>query len=132
MLTKERYIKRNDRACALLRFNIRKDIGVQFGNEHWHDHIPKSVETNQGKFTILSKQKVKTDRNIPNNKSDIIIRDNEKVTLMLIDDIISGDRNVIKKEAEKILKYSDFIIEIEHMWNIKAKVTPVIGATGTI
>jgi hypothetical protein len=52
---------------------------------------------------------------------------------MLIDSVISGDRNVIKKEAENILKYNDLIIEIQHMWNIKAKVTPVIiGATGTI
>jgi len=44
-----------------------------------------------------------TDRTIPNNKPDIIIRDNEKGTCMLIDVAISGDRNVIKKEGEKIL-----------------------------
>jgi hypothetical protein len=52
---------------------------------------------------------------------------------MLIDVPIPGDRNVIKKETEKILKYKDLIIEIERMWNVKTKVTPVItGATGTI
>ena len=52
---------------------------------------------------------------------------------MSIDVAIPGDRNVIKKEAEKILKCKDLIIEIQRMWNVKAKVIPVIiGATGTI
>ena len=52
---------------------------------------------------------------------------------MLIDIAISGDRNVIKKEAEKILKYKDLTIEIQRMWNVKTKVIPIItGATGTI
>ena len=62
----------------------------------------------------------------------IIIRDNEKGTCMLIDVAISGDGNVIKKEAEKILKYKDLTIEIQGMWNVKTKVIPVIiWATGT-
>jgi len=52
---------------------------------------------------------------------------------MLIDAAVLGERNVIKKEAEKILKYKDLIIEIQCVWNVKAKVIPVItGATGTI
>jgi hypothetical protein len=48
---------------------------------------------------------VQTDRTIPNNKPDIIIRDNEKRTCILIDVAIPGNRNMIKKEAKKILKY---------------------------
>jgi len=52
---------------------------------------------------------------------------------MLKDVAISGDTNMIKKEAEKILKYKDLTIEIHCMWNVKAKVIPVIiGATGTM
>jgi hypothetical protein len=52
---------------------------------------------------------------------------------MLIDAAIPGDRNYIKKEAEKIFKYKDLITEIQHMWNVKAKVIPIIrGATATI
>jgi len=52
---------------------------------------------------------------------------------MLIDVTISGDRRVIKNEAQKILKYKDLTIEIQRMWNVKTKVIPVIiGATGTI
>jgi hypothetical protein len=64
---------------------------------------------------------------------DIIFRDNEKGTCVLIHAAIPRDRNVIKKEAEKILKYKDLTTDIQRMWNLKTKVTPVkIGATGTI
>jgi hypothetical protein len=49
---------------------------------------------------------VKSDETIPNNRPCIIIRDIENGTCMLIDTAISGDGNVIKKEAEKILKYN--------------------------
>ena len=59
--------------------------------KHRYEHVPKSVETSQGgKVTILWNQQVQTDRNIPNNKPDIIIRDNEKGTYMLIDVAISS------------------------------------------
>jgi hypothetical protein len=52
---------------------------------------------------------------------------------MLIDVAIPGDRNVIQKEDEKILKYKDLTTEVQRMWNVKTRVIPVkIGATGTI
>jgi hypothetical protein len=68
----------------------------------------------------------------PNNKPDIIIRDNEKKgTHMLVDAAISGDGNVTKKEAEKILKtpYNRNRARVEY----KDRVIPVItGATRRI
>ena len=44
-----------------------------------------------------------------------------------------GDRSVIKKGTENILKYRDLLTQIQRMWNVKANVLPVIrGATGSI
>jgi len=55
------------------------------------------------------------------------------IIIIIIDVAISEDRNAIKKEAEKILKYKDLTIEIQRMWNVKTKTIPVImGKTGTI
>jgi len=53
---------------------------------------------------------------------------------MLTDVAVSGDRNVIKREAEKILKYKDLTTEgSTGQRNVKAKVIPVTSeATGTI
>jgi hypothetical protein len=108
--------------------------GYKWTKKNWKEYVPKSVQTSQGgKVTLLWNQHVQTDRTIPNNKPDFIIRDNEKRTCMLIDVAISGDRNVIKKEAENVLKYKDLTIEIQRICNVKTKVIPVIiGATGTI
>jgi len=46
VLAKGQYIKRHDRTCAELHFNICKEIGVILDIEHGSDHIPQSVETN--------------------------------------------------------------------------------------
>ena len=74
-----------------------------------------------------------TDRTFLNNKPDIKIREKKKIACLLIDVDTSGDRNVVKIEAEKILKYKRLIIETVGMWNIKTKVIPIIiGVTGTI
>ena len=55
------------------------------------------------------------------------------IIIIIIGFAISGDRNVIKKEAEKILKCKELKIEIQRMWIVKTKVIPVIiGATGAI
>jgi hypothetical protein len=105
ILAKEQYIKRHDSVCAQIHFNICKETGVHSEKKHWYEHVPESVETGQGgNVTVLWKQQVQTDRTIPDNTPGTIICDNEKRTCMLIYVAISGDRNVIKKEAEKILK----------------------------
>jgi len=74
---------------------------------NWTKNTGMNMCQNQEKqvqeATILWNQQVQTDRTIPTNKLDIINRDNEKGTYMLIDVAISEHRNVIKKEAEKIL-----------------------------
>jgi hypothetical protein len=40
---------------------------------------------------------------------------------MLMDIAIPGDRNVIKKGAEKTLKYKDLTIEIQGVWNVEQR-----------
>ena len=43
VLAKELYIHRNDRVYAQLHFTVCKEIGIKLENEHWYEHVPKSV-----------------------------------------------------------------------------------------
>jgi hypothetical protein len=104
IFAKEQHIKRHYRLCVQLHFIKCEEIGVKLENDHWYECVPKSLErSREGVVSILWNQQVKTDRNIPNNKPDIIIHDNENRICTLIDAANSGDRNMVKKEVEKIL-----------------------------
>ena len=99
----------NNGVCVQLHFNICKEIGVKLARNT--SVFMYQNQQKEGKVTILWNQ-VKTDKTIPNNKPDIIICDNEKGIYVIIDVAISGDRNVMKKEAETILTYKNLTIEI--------------------
>jgi len=104
-------------------------------SEHWYEQVPKLVETGpKVKVGNHSMESTSTHcQNNSNNKLDNIIHDGVEGTCMLIHYSILGDRNLIKKEAENILRHKYRTIKIQHMWNVKAKVMPItIGATGTI
>ena len=58
--------------------------------------------------TVLWNQAVHTDREVTANRPDIIIKYKKK-TCTLIAVAIPADRNVVKKEVEKILKLQEFM-----------------------
>jgi hypothetical protein len=97
MLAKKQYIQRHDRVYAELYCTTCKRIAVTFDKQHWNQRVPKSFERiYDGKITMFWNQQVKTDRSVPNNKPDNIIRDHEKGACMLTDIALSGDGNVIR------------------------------------
>jgi len=54
MLAKEQYVKRHDKVSAQIHFYICKEIGVQLDKKHWYEHVPKSLVTRQGEYTVES------------------------------------------------------------------------------
>jgi hypothetical protein len=77
-------------------------------------------------WVTLAQRKYKNNNNNDNDNNNNNNNNN-------IDVAISGNRNVIKIEAKKILKYKDLTIEIQRMRDVKTKVISVIiGGTGTI
>ena len=85
------------------------------------------------KVTILWDMQVHTDKTIKANKPDIIIKDKQEKTCMLIDMTILFDRNTSVKVAETLSKYKNLEIEITQMWRLKTiTVHVVIGTLGVV
>ena len=94
--------------------------------------MPKPVYE-EGDVTVSWNQAVHTDREVTENRPDIIIKNKKEITCTLIDVAIPTDRNAVQKEAEKKLKYKSFCKEIQRIWNLKCTIMPVIiGATGIV
>jgi hypothetical protein len=92
--------------CAQVHFNIYKEIALKVENKHWYEHVPKLVvASRESKVNILQNQQLQTDRKIPDSKPDTITHNNDNGICMLIYVAISGERKVLKKEAEKIMKH---------------------------
>ena len=102
---------RHDKACAELQCNILNEIGVKSNNEHWYAQVLKLVVTNHNKCKPTEP-----------HKPDAIIHNNENGTCMLIDVEISRGRNMVKKQAQKILKYEYFTIKVQCMWKVSIRV----------
>jgi hypothetical protein len=85
----------------------------------------------KGDVTVFQNQAVHTDREVAANRPDIIIKNKKEKTCTMIDVAIPADRNVVRREAAKELKYKSLGIEIQRMWKLKRTIIPVIvGATG--
>jgi len=80
---------RHDTVFAQIHSNISKEIRVKLDKEHWYYYVSKTVETSREVKVTTSRSTVQTDRTIPNNKTVIIIRDNDKGTCVPIDVAIS-------------------------------------------
>lgn len=140
VLARKEYIDRHNRVCSQIHFEICRHYGSRLPAEKWYVHKPANVtQTPDEKTTILYDHPVRTDRTVaaqnedsgPANRPDIIIK-GQKETI-LIDVSIPADANIIKKEAEKHLKYQSLAIEIKRMWRTKVLIKPlVIGCTGFV
>jgi hypothetical protein len=73
-----------------LHYSICKALGIET-TDTWYTHEPKPVYE-EGDITVLWNQAVHTDREVPANRPDIIIKSKKEKTCTLIDVAIPTDR----------------------------------------
>ena len=63
----------------------------------------------------------------------MIVVDTEKNTCNIVDIAVPLDAEIVEKEKEKVEKYQDLRREVARLWNVKAKVFPiVVGALDAV
>ena len=125
------YKSRHDRVGQYLHWKICRHYQIPT-EEKWYKHKPDPVTEGQN-ATILWDFGINTDRTVRANRPDIVIKDYNRRTCLLIDMSVPSDRNLSGKELEKLSKYKDLEIEIQKMWHLETKTVPVIiGALGMI
>ena len=122
LLAKTEYIKRHNNAAAYMHWKILQHYNIK-ANDKLYEHQPETAPENE-KVTILWDMQVHTDKTMKANKPDIIIKDKQEKTCMLIDMAIPSDRDSSVKVAEKLSKYKNLEIEITKMWGLKTKDRP--------
>ena len=130
-LAKSEYINRHDKAGTYLHWKICRANNIKT-TDKWYEHEPPTVTENND-ITILWDMPIHTDREIKANRPDIVIKNRNENTCLLIDMSIPSDLNTSIKVSEKLSKYKDLEIEINRMWGMKTEVIPVvIGALGLV
>ena len=123
-LAKTGYLQRHDKAASYLHWNICKELNINV-EQKWYQHEPQTV-TERDNITILWDMPIQTDREIKANRPDIVIKDKQEKSCLLIDMSIPTEKNTSVKVTEKLSKHKDLEIEIERMWGMKATTIPVV------
>ena len=131
VLAPNKYKNRHDRVGQYLHWKICKSYKIETC-EHWYKHKPQPVVEGDN-ITLLWDFTIRTDRTIPANQPDTIVKDFKEKTCLLIDMSIPTDQNILAKEFDKLSKYKDMEIEIQRMWKLRmGTVLVIVGALGMI
>ena len=128
-LAQTEYKKRHDKVATMVHWELCKQHSLPH-SKNWYDHRAEDVLENDD-VKLLWDFNIRTDRVIEARRPDIVLIDKKNKEAFVVDVAIPGDFRVKDKELEKMEKYQDLIIEVQRMWDTKAKVIPiVIGALG--
>ena len=104
-LAKTEYLHRHDKPASYLHWNICKELNINV-EEKWYEHDPHTA-TERDNITILWDMPIQTDRELKFNRPDIVIKDKQEKSCLLIDMFIPTEKNTSVKVTEKLSKYKD-------------------------
>jgi hypothetical protein len=130
-LAQMEYLKWHNAVAAVIHKTICDENGRESAKQTWLHRSEAVTETEEVKK--LWDFEIRTDRVIPARRPDIVVLKKRRTKFTVIDVAVPSDANIKGKETEKITKYQYLKIELQRIWNVKARVVPVVvGALVTI
>lgn len=135
LLSQNDYLHRHNQVAAVIHQEICNRLGVlhQSPRTPYYKYEPPPVIETLA-HTIYYDRSIITDRCVPYNRPDIVIRDKRTKEALIIDVAVPNTHNLLTTIAEKKRKYTELADEIKRMWGLeKATIVPVVlSATGVI
>ena len=127
------YKKRHDRMGLRVYWELCKKYGVKC-SEKWYDECPEKVRKSVcGEYEIWWDRAVETPKRLDHNRPDVVVLDKRHKHWILIDFSVPNDRNVLRKEEEKVERYKPLSYEIRKLHKVSTKIVPlVVGALGVV
>ena len=130
-LAQTEYKHRHDNVARMIHWNIVHSHGLDVSNK-WHEHKREGIIENDH-VKLLWNFNIQTSTYIQTRRPDVVVVDSDRKTSNIIDIAVPGDAGIVEKEEEKVEKYQDLRREVARLWNVKAKVVPiVVGALGAV
>ena len=107
------YLQRHDRVSKCIHWTLCKHYEIP-RTEKWYEYTPEPVVEGKN-VTILWDFTVHTYRKIGANRPDIIIKNHEERTCIMMDVAVPSDLNISLKEFQKLSKYKDLEVEVTKM-----------------
>ncbi|MEO0683920.1 MAG: reverse transcriptase family protein [Cyanobacteria bacterium J06649_11] len=132
-LCQSEYLTRHNKMGLRVYWEICRKYGIKCG-ERWYEETPDRVRQSQcGNYEVWWDRAVETAKKVDHNKPDIVFINKKEKKWTIADFSVPHDRNIIKKEEEKISNYSPLAYEIRKLHSVSTTILPlVVGALGNV
>ena len=114
-LCQSEYLTRHNKMGLRVYWEICRKYGMKCG-ERWYEETPDRVRQSQcGNYEVWWDRAVETAKKVVHNKPDIVFINKKDKKWTIADFSVPHDRNIIKKEEEKISNYSPLAYEIRKL-----------------
>ena len=133
VLAQREYKRRHDRMGLRVYWELCKKYGLRCAGK-WYEEVPDEVRVSEdGKVEIWWDKSVATTKRMEHNRPDVVVVDRAKKHWVIVDFAVPWDANILRKEDEKITKYSPLASEVRRMHGVTTRIVPiVVGAMGVV